>query len=118
MNQTGSTSAPTPGYSESRFDPELIRAAEQLLRVSCIMNVADKVEQDQGWLDLYSHEPFADCRDVLREVVVAITPFVCRFNSNWEFRLFCRDGYLCCYSDGSKTDDNGAPIRGSDAFSE
>ena len=97
--------------------PHVMKAARQLLLTTDIYIAHMSAERD-GWLDLYSHEPFEKCRKVLRDIVVAIRPFLNCRNEQWEFRLFCQDGYLCCYSNGLRMDSDGDPVEGSDIFSE
>lgn len=101
-------------------DSRVLEVAALLIEVDGDIQIGDMQKGESGrtdgWLDLYSHEPFQDCRCVLMQVVESIRPHLYDGRQEWEFRLFCPDGYLCCYSDGRLIDDDGVPITGTNAF--
>lgn len=95
-------------------DTDVMRAAESLIQSSHLIMVADACYPSDGcdgWLDVYSYEPIGRCVPLLNKTIESIMPHLTDKNGGWEWRLFCPDGYLLCYSDGRAVDENGEPCN-------
>ena len=92
-------------------DNRLMKAVRLLVESGNDIYCADMAKSGEhmdGWLDFYSHEPFAKSNLQIINALRAIKPFIssqCE-NGGFEVRLFCPDGYMKLNADGSAVEDD------------
>lgn len=92
------------------------KAAVHLLESRGVFVVGNTCsDPDEGWIDVYSFEPPAECRRELEKVVTAIKPFV-NVIHDWSFRLFTEEGLFICSALGKRMDEDDCPIDDTNAF--
>lgn len=89
---------------------KVMDAAKNLILTCEFIYIACE-EYDDGWFDLYSHEPIDKCLSILNQAIESIKPFLTGDDTLFEFRLFCPNGYYTCLCDGSPEEGRSLEMR-------
>lgn len=80
-------------------------AVSALIKAQSEMDVAcDGWDDEGGWLDCYSHEPFSGQVEWVVKIFAALRGLLHESAYHFEVRLFCPDGYATIRADGTVTE--------------